>query len=261
MRRKIVFVSEVKQMRYVSWRQAATLVVILAAATILAQNAAATPMGLLNTDSGAGTVTVTLQAITWATHPNAFVVAGGTTLTSAAGNPAIGSTGDLKDLTFAAGLPVLNFLTFNTVPLLAFDLLSIGPGSSNTNCAGLAVGQSCSVFLGSPFILTLTVTGTSVSLSVGGVAHDGTLPNATYNGIFTTQLVNQTPLQVQQTFGCHTGDTSPTQCTNQNASVTSSHSATFALNAVPEPDTLALMLIGGLFLGGAKLAGRFRRKS
>jgi len=233
-------------------------------ATILVQHAAATPVGILNIDSGAGTITETLQAIIWATHPNAFVVAGGTTLTSAAGNPAIGSTGDLKDLTFAAGLPVFNFLTFNTVPGLGFDLLSVGPGSANTNCAGLAIGQSCSIFLGSPFILTLTSTGTSESLSVGGLAHDGTVPNSNYNGIFTTQLVNVTPAQVQALFGCHTGDTSPAQCTNQAASITSSDSATLALtpsNAVPEPNTLSLVLILGLALGGAKLTGRFRRAS
>jgi hypothetical protein len=233
-------------------------------ATIFAQHAAATPMGLLNIDSGFGTITETLQAITWQTHPNAFVVAGGTTLTSAAGNPAIGSSGDLRDLFFAAGLPVPNFLTFNTVAGLGFDLLSIGPGSANTNCAGLAIGQSCSIFLGSPFILTLTSSGTSESFSVGGVAHDGTLPNFNYSGIFTTQFVNETPAQIQALFGCHTGDTSPAQCTNQTASISGSHSGNFGLtppSAVPEPDTLSLMLILGLAAGGAKLTGRFRRAS
>jgi hypothetical protein len=220
-------------------------------------------MGLLRLDSGAGGVILGLSDITWFTHPDTFVVAGGTTLTSAAGNPDVGSTGDLNDLNFPAGLPVPNFLTFNTVVVLAFDLTAIGPGSSNTNCSGLAVGGSCSVFLTSPFILTLTPTGTTMSFSVAGVAHDDTLPDADWVGLFTTQFVTLTPLDIQRIYGCHTGDTSPFQCENQSATITSSYSGEFLttpqVSQVPKPHAIGLTVLGARFPGvvGAKKLRKF----
>ena len=116
-------------------------------------------------------------------------------------------------------------MTFTTVPGLAFDLGFVGPGSANTNCAGLAIGGSCSVFVGSPFILTLTPTGTAVVLAVGGIARDGTTPSI-WSGNFTTSISNQTPLQIQQAFGCAAGQ-GPAACTHPTATIGSTFAGEF----------------------------------
>ena len=222
------------------------LIGLLTAAVLAPSSALATPIGLLSTDSGAGGGTITLTGFTWFPHPNSFVVAGGTTLTSAAGNPAIGSTGDFKDFTTATPLPVTAFITFNTVPGLVFDLLSFGPGSANTNCAALSIGQSCSIYAGSPLVLTLTATGgTSLTLSEAGIARDGTLPNSDWLGIVTTQFGSLTPAQIQNFFGCTASSVDPGQCTNQSVSISHGpYSGTFVLTAVPEPATMALLGTG-----------------
>ena len=130
-----------------------------------------------------------------------FVVGGGTTLTSASGTPAVGSTGFIVDLNPGNPLPVSNFMTFASVPGLAFDLSTVGPGSANTNCAGLAVGRSCSIFAGSPIILIFTGNGTAVVLSAAGIARDGTT-NSNWAGNFTTQITGTTPQGIQSLFGC-----------------------------------------------------------
>jgi PEP-CTERM motif len=234
-------------MRNISRACGLILLGLLTAAVLVPSTASATPVGLMNTASGAGGVTISLTSFVWFTHPNSFVVGGGTTLTSAVGNPAIGSTGDFKDLNITSPLPVSEFITFNTLPGLVFDLSSLGPGSANTNCAGLSIGQSCSVFAGSPFILTIVPTGTLFSLTEFGIARDGTLPNSNWQGIITTQFVNQTPAQIQNLFGCHTGSVGPGDCTNQSATLTSSDSGSFLATAgtsVPEPATMALLGTG-----------------
>jgi hypothetical protein len=216
----------------------------------------ATPTGLLRLDSGAGGVIVGINFIDW-TPPvglpgGTFLVGAGTTLTSAVGNPAVGSTGTLLDLSGGTVFPVPNFMTFSGLPGLSFDLAFVGPGSASTNCIGLPVGGSCSVFVGSPIILTATVTGTSVALSAGGIARDGTTPS-NWIGNFSTQIAGQSPAQIQAMFGCSTGSTGG-DCTNPGATVSSTYSGEF-LTQIPEPASLAL-----LGVGLASLAWAHRRK-
>src|SRR5215475_1821546 len=131
------------------FKQVTTLVGVLIGVGLFAGEASATTMGTLEI-TGVGPVVVGINSVDWTPPvgpPNgSFNVIAGTTLTSAAGNPAVGSTGLLLDLSGSTVLPLANFITFSTVPGLGFDLSSIGPGSSNTACAGLAAGASCSIF-------------------------------------------------------------------------------------------------------------------
>ncbi|HVQ64953.1 MAG TPA: hypothetical protein VMT78_10485, partial [Terriglobia bacterium] len=97
-------------------QQLVALLVVLGALVIFSSDASAIPLGLLRMDSGAGFVTVGINFIDWSPPtggPNgSFVVGGGTTLTSASGTPAVGSTGFIVDLTPLNPPPVSNFMTF-----------------------------------------------------------------------------------------------------------------------------------------------------
>jgi PEP-CTERM motif len=233
-------------------QQLVALLVVLGALVIFSADASAIPLGLLRIDSGAGLVTAGINFIDWSPPVGgtngSFVVGGGTTLTSAAGTPTVGSTGFLVDLNAGNPLPVSNFMTFSSAPGLAFDLLAVGPGSANTNCAGLAVGGSCSIFVGSPILLISTGTGTVVALSATGIARDGTT-NSNWAGNFTTQITGSSPQSIQTLFGCAPGQPG-TSCTNPTASLTSTYSAEFLVTAasVPEPASLVLLGFGLLSL-------------
>jgi hypothetical protein len=233
------------------------LFVIVGSVCLVSTNASATTIGLLRVDSGAGGVTVGLNSLDWLPTgggTGTFLVGAGTTLTSAVGSPAAGSAGTVLDLSGGTVLPLANFMTFATAPGLAFDLGFLGPGSANTNCAGLPIGGSCSVFVGSPFILTLTPTGTAVVLAVGGIARDGTTPS-NWSGNFTTTISNQTPLQIQATFGCAAGQ-GPAACTNPTATIGSTFAGEFTATPVPEPNSIGLLGLGliGLYCVRKKIA-------
>ena len=108
-------------------------------------------------------------------------------------------------LTSSTSLPVATYLQFAAHPNLVYSLNSVGPGSSNTNCATAAtVGSSCSVFAGSPLVLTRSATGTTITLAVSGKASDtgsGGLPaGSDYQGAFVGPVADQTPLQIQLFF-------------------------------------------------------------
>lgn len=241
-------------MRCRSLKQLVVLVAVIAAVVVFVADASATPLGLLRLDSldGTGGVTVGFTYIDW-TPPaggvgvgtGSFQVGFGTTLTSALGNPAPGSMGTLRDLGPGTPLPVSNFMTFTTVAGLAFDLLQVGPGSANTNCAGLALHETCSIFAGSPIVLQLTPGGTSVSLSASGIARDGTT-NSNWKGDFTTQIAGLTPAQIQASFGCASiANSQPQNCTNPGNTVSSTFSGEFVATAtVPEPASLGLLSLG-----------------
>jgi hypothetical protein len=163
------------------------------------------------------------------------------------------TTGGLTDLSFAGGtiLPgqaatindlgldpaaVANagFISFVSAPSLAFNLTLLGPGNPSTACpTSLSPsGVSCSVLAGSPFILTTTPTGTTVTLPASGTVSDAVSSNSTFIGSFTTQIIDVTPASIQASV----------QAGN---SVTSTFSfAADVTPGVPEPASLVLIGIG-----------------
>jgi len=156
------------------------------------------------------------------------LVGGGTTLTFDAGTqlPA-GTSGAIQDLV-AGGGTVSNFIAFQ-LPGISFDLVSLGPGSSDTDCSD----GFCSPAAGSPVRLQLQAGGiTALTLPFTLTAHDATT-SATYLGNFSTQISGLTPLQIQTALA-------------GGGSITSTFSATAApgTSTVPEPATLALLGVG-----------------
>jgi hypothetical protein len=164
----------------------------------------------------------------------------GTNVTYSSGVIGAGVTGDIKNLVAGGGV-VNQFMVF-PAPLgltsLNFILNGFGAGSSNTNCAAVtAVGDSCSVIAGSPFVLTyLGLIGglptTTISLSAFGTVSDANGASG-WTGGFSTQI-NNTPGAIAAIFA-------------QNGSISSTESAQFALTAVPEPMT-AFLIGAGLVL-------------
>jgi hypothetical protein len=159
------------------------------------------------------------------------------------------------------------FLTFASHPNLVFSMnYPPGPGSTNTNCATAnANGLSCSVFAGSPIILTYNNGNTFVGLSVNGKASDsgvgGLATGSSYNGGFsqflTTPLPNgnaPTPLNIQLYF-CPSGTCTAADFAS-GRSITSSQSGSFTATNVPEPSSVFLSSLGILML----LAGTGLRK-
>jgi len=258
------------------------LLTFFAGLVACASIASATIIGDLKTGSG-GTVTVSLTTLTFnpdtSSNPpgppwNAEVASGTTLSFSGCPSGVLGTAGCLDSGTFNPNeaiqvfspltattvLPVANFLTFagNGVShvALVYSLTGLGPGSTNTNCQGLSIGQSCSVFAGAPLVLTRTATGTEANLSVMGFANDGT-GAVPYVGEFQSPIAGMTPGQLQLMF-CPSGTCTPADFTS-GVSVTRSQSGDFVANVVPEPQTTALLLGGLLVLLGRVGMRRFNR--
>ncbi|MDE3168100.1 MAG: PEP-CTERM sorting domain-containing protein, partial [Acidobacteriota bacterium] len=202
----------------------------------LSNIASANPIGTMNlANCGGGGVTVTATQIIWSpagTAPDTgCIITGlGTNITWAGPTIGAGVTGNIMDLT-AGILPVDHFIDLPappTSPSLDFVLTGIGPGSSNTNCAAAtAPGSTCSVFAGSPFILTFDGVGTTtVGLSTRGTVTDS-IGTTNWLGGFSTQF-NLTPAQIQGLFATA-------------GQISSTYSAQFTLTAVPEPVTTGLI--------------------
>jgi hypothetical protein len=149
-------------------------------------------------------------------------------------------------------LPVSNFMTF---PGLNFTLTAVGPGPSTTNCAGLSNFQSCAVYAGSPFGLTMLPTGTQVSLPVSGTVTDST-GTSNWSGALTQPIANMTPAQVQTAI-CPGGALPCTGGGSQTTTYAGQFTITAGQSNVPEPATLSSILLGGLLVAG----GLFRRRS
>jgi len=210
--------------------------------------AMATAIGPLNVANCAGGgVTVNATSITWS--PTGTVAGTGcidtgigTNVTYSGGTLGAGVAGNIKNLTAGGGITD-QFMTF-TGSTLDFVLTGLGPGSANLNCSGLAIGASCSVFAGSPFLLTNLGGGnTAVGLSANGTVTDGGVTSF-WKGAFTTQLnLDASTIQADILAG---------------QSISSTHSGQFIVSTVPEPTTLSMLLLGGVALIGSKLR---RRKS
>jgi hypothetical protein len=280
-------------MKFRYWRLVLAPVAIAAGGLLLVSDASASVMGTLLTGSS-GTVTVSLNSAVFNSDPAATGggnsdVSNGTVLSFAGCSGVINSAGCLTstttnregvtvnnaDLTLTTPSPAdaNTFLTFAAHPNLVYSInFPPGPGSPNTNCAlANANGLSCSVFAGSPIVLTFDNGNTFVGLGVTGRASDtgvaGLATGSTYTGgfseFFTTPimvggvLVAPTPDNIQHFFCptgvCQTGDFL------SGRSITSSQSGTFTatpVSGVPEPSAVLLSSMGILML----LVGRMLRK-
>ena len=196
----------------------------------LAAVTSATVTGELKLSSVNAVMTVTLTSITFntntASNPPGPPWNGGianTTSLTFAGCPSgvLGALGCLdsgvftpaeaveiaQNVTISAGAglgPNNPFIVFagNGVAHASISYMAtfLGPGSSNTACQNVVnIGDSCSIFAGSPFVLTLTATGTNVSLAAGGTVTDGAVVS-NWIGQFSEPITNMTPAQVQSFF-------------------------------------------------------------
>ena len=226
----------------VSLAGSALSLMILAAAP-----SSATVLPVLNIGSD-GSITVTPTSITFNQDDTAVMppasaeVATGTTLTYSGGALMPGQPININDgaAITPASLPLANFLTFPDEPGLSVTLDSFGPGSSNTTCSGLAVGDSCSPPLGggfvSPIILTATSTGTGALLAYTGTELVSGTPVGTVAGNFSATITGPTPEEV--------ATTNPFTQTSYSGTVTVT-----PMSAVPEPRDISLVVLAGLLMG------------
>ncbi len=224
-----------------------SLIPTAALLAVFAPQAFGTVIGNLEITSGGQAVIVGMTFIDWGpAGPGGTInTTTGTTVTYDGGSALspLSVPGNIVDLVAPTPPPtVVGFMTFAGNAGLSFDLEVVGPGDSNIACAALLVNQSCSVFPGSPFVLTRTASGTSITLSVSGIATDN-LPGmpSIWLGSFTTQIPGRTPGQIQADFGG-----------NPNFTLTSPYSGSFLVIPTPEPATAAFIGIGLLALGAIR---------
>jgi hypothetical protein len=207
---------------------------------------------------GNGTLTISATALTFTPNDTtgySTEVAAGTNLAFAGCSGVLGSAGcltqgegvDINGGTTITTLgPITDFLTFATTPSLVYSLTGYEPGSANTNCAALTVGESCSVFAGSPVVLTLESGGkTAAELGVYGTVTDGTGPSP-WTGLFTATVNHETPAQLQALILA-------------GQAITHTHSGDFTVTStVPEPRLISLAILAMFFLA---IVVQKRRKS
>jgi hypothetical protein len=284
--------------RFRSLRLFLSTAAVLVASLLLVSAASAQVKGGLFTGSS-GNVTVSLTSVIF--NPDSAAIGGGnsdvstgTNLTFAGcASGVLGSAGCLSqqegvtinnsDLTLSA--PSLanaqTFLTFAAHPNLVFSInWPPGPGSANTNCASTTGnnGGSCSLFAGSPLILTYENGDTFVGLSVSnsfnpakvsdtGVAGLAT-STSTYTGGFSEFLTQTlpngmapTPQNIQNYFCTGPPIAGSNTCTpadfSSDRSITSSQSGTFSASSTMTPEPASMLLYGtGIFLIGGILRRR-----
>jgi hypothetical protein len=249
-----------------------------AVALLFATAASANTIGDLKAGSGNGTVTLTLSSIGFNADSTAIPAGppwnaevANTTALTFAGCPSgvLNSPGCLasgEGIEFANNIPIVlgaglaannPFIQFAAHPTIIYTITGLGPGAANTNCAGLAVGQSCSIFAGSPLILTDTPTGTTLSFAANGTVTDGAgLSN--WIGGFAEPITGLTPFQIQSFFCTGPGGTCTPADFSSGRSITKPWAGDFlAAAAVGAPEPGSLVLFGsGIML----LAGILRKK-
>ena len=199
-------------------------------------------------------MTFTLSSFAFSPDPAALPVGGppwnsdagnGTSLTFAGCvSGVLGSPGCLvsregilvSTVTSSTTLPVNTYLQFELHPNLIYSLVSVGPGSANTNCAAASVvGTSCSIFAGSPIVLTKSSTGTTISFVVAGRTSDtgaaGLAAGSTYSAVFSAMVAGKTPGDIQLFF-CP-GVTCTASDFTSGKSLTVSQSGDFVATAPP----------------------------
>ena len=223
------------------------LLAVLASVGCLTQLSASVINTLTENACSGGGVTVTATTIDWSpdgTEPDTGCIDSGAATDlawSGGGSLGPGVAGNIMDLT-AGGGSVDSFITFPSVGL-DFTLTTLGPGSSNVGMAACAAatanGDSCSVFAGSPFILTYDNGNTDVSLAAGGTVYDPNAPSqvSDWSGGFSVTVADQTPSQVYSDF-------------ESAGMITTGQQGQFVVSAsaVPEPGTISMALIGMAFL-------------
>ena len=225
---------------------------------VLAAPASAAPItGVLNIG---GSATVTLDTIDWTPDGGdigiAVIVADSVGYFDGIEVPFPLNTVDSLDLP-AGAFPVEEFLNNFSTPNPEYDDLSFtleGFVLPVVPVCGGGVGDdpgdSCVVFAGSPFTLTMGADGISTDINFNVVGSfvdtsfgdDGSLNDAT--GLYTANISDMTPEQIQaEILG--------------GGSVTSSYSAEFNAKAVQVPEPVALSLMG---FGLAAVGYRLRRR-
>jgi len=143
---------------------------------------------------------------------------------------------------------LVDFITFNaTIGSIFFDLQSISAGTGTVaGCGSNAIGSVCTP-AGSPFTLTQTDAGVSITLTLHGIAYTGTAVSGASptGGLFTAQVTVPGTIS-----GVLAQVVAPGGLQDQT------YSATFTSVPVPEPATFGL--IGAALLGLGVLRRRVR---
>jgi len=193
-----------------------------------------------------GSVMVSTTVIDW-TSP--FTIGGAVGGTFAGTS---GTTGNALDLVNPTTIPPqANFLTFNALPTVHYDIISFIPGVA-LPCTGFeAVNQSCTL-PGGVFTATATPTGTTIGMQMNGVMNDvpGLVGANQYLGSYTTQIgssISQILVTLAGGLGIPGGAAPPVP----NGFISTTYSASFTeINPVghdgetPEPATFAMIGAG-----------------
>jgi len=246
-------------------RFSVVVLAVVCALFLTAPFASASPIGTVIITSGTGELTVTISQILFGTPTDSTSnptgadgeVASGTNLTFSGGPLVIGAGVDTSNLSFPPTFPITNWMTFPGFPNLKYTVTSEGPGSSDTNCAGLAISQTCSPFAGDPVVLELEAGNiTEASLAMAGTMTDGTAVVYWVGGIssfITNDLPNgavPTPGNIQAYF-----------VANPTGALTLEYGGSFTTTSiVPEPGTIILIGTGLIGLSMFLLRRRLTAK-